>query len=61
MFEIFKDIIDMFFIYFNAMYNIQVELYKGVYVKVGHICIGVILIIILLSYVINAIGGGDSE
>lgn len=61
MFEIFKNIIDMFFIYFNAMYNIQVELYGGVYVKVGHICIGVILVIVLLSYVINAIGGGDSE
>lgn len=61
MFEIFKNIIDMFFMYFNAMYNIQVELYSGVYVKVGHICIGVILIIVLLSYVINAIGGGDSE
>lgn len=61
MFEIFKNIIDMFFIYFNAMYNIQVELYNGVYVKVGHVCIGVILVIVLLSYVINAIGGGDSE
>lgn len=61
MFEIFKNIIDMFFIYFNAMYNIQVELYSGIYVKVGHICIGIILIIVLLSYVINAIGGGDSE
>lgn len=61
MFEIFKNIIDMFFIYFNAMYNIQVELYSGVYVKVGHICIGVILVIVLISYVINAIGGGDSE
>lgn len=61
MFEIFKNIIDMFFMYFNAMYNIQVELYSGVYVKVGHICIGIILIIVLLNYVINAIGGGDSE
>lgn len=61
MFEICKGIIDMFFIYFNAFYNIQVELYSGVYVKVGHICIGICLIIVIVNYVIYAIGGGDNE
>lgn len=61
MFEVFKGIIDMFFIYFNGFYNIPIELYQNVYVSLGNICVGIILIIVLVSYVIWAIGGGDSE
>lgn len=61
MFEIFKGIIDMFFIYFNAFYNLNIELYSGVYVKLGHICIGICLIIFIVFHIIWAIGGGESE
>ena len=61
MFEVCKGIIDMFFVYFMAFYNFQIELYSGVYVKLGHICLGISLVIVLISYVFHAIGGGDSD
>lgn len=59
MFDILKQFIDWFFIWFNWVFNFEIELYQNTTIKVGYICIGIALIIVLIDLIVWAIGGKE--